>query len=125
MPVLRRPQMTQSRPEGPAWVVDQAWKDEVLARIAANRAAGVQPRSVNQLAKLCGVTSPALSEMLKKPGESSTRVLPQINQVLGMASPSPYTVDQHRAHVMAKWSNLTPEDHEEVRRLVDHLARKG
>lgn len=117
--------MTQTRPEGPAWPVDQAWKDEVLARIAANKAAKVKPASVNQLAALCGVTSPALSEMLKKPGPSNTRLLPQINAILGMAAPTPYTVDQHRAHILAQWPNLTPEDHEVVRQLVDRLARKG
>lgn len=79
---------------------------------------------MRELAVAIHVTPPAVSTMLKKPGTSQTRLMPLINEQLGMGQPELVSVDEARAAVDRDWKKLTPEDRVTVRMLVHSLASK-
>jgi len=106
------------------WVADQAWKDEVRARLEANRVAGKSPRNMRELALAIHTTPPAVSTLLKKAGVSQTRLMPSINEQLGIGRPELVSVDEARASMDRDWKKLTPEERETVRGLVRALAGK-
>jgi lambda repressor-like predicted transcriptional regulator len=100
----------QRRPTGPAWTVDDTWKDDVRV---AMRKKGI---SRADLARQLGV-SPSAITVLFRPETKQTRLKPGIHRILGFVAPesSPAIArDELYVRMMSVWSHLSDAEREHL-----------
>jgi lambda repressor-like predicted transcriptional regulator len=100
----------QRRPSGPAWTVDETWKDDVRA---AMRSKGI---SRADLARQIGV-SPSAITVLFRPETKQTRLKPLIHRALGFVAPesSPAVArDALYIRMMSVWPHLSDAEREHL-----------
>lgn len=106
----------QTRPSGPSWPVDEAWKQGVRADM---RKAGIGP---SELARRIGCSPSALT-VLWRPGTKESRLVPLIHRELGKPAPSTVTSqDEILRRINSRWSSLTKEQRALVDGLVEQLV---
>lgn len=110
------PMPRQTRPSGPSWPVDEAWKKSVKADMEK---AGILPA---EMARRIGCDPSALTN-LWKPKTRESRLVPAIHRELGRPAPSTVTAtDAILRRINARWSSLSEEQRAIVDALVEQLA---
>lgn len=100
----------QRRPTGPAWTVDETWKDDVRAAL---RSKGI---SRADLARQIGV-SPSAITVLFRPETKQTRLKPAIHRVLGFVEPESAPAiqrDELWSRLKSVWSQLSDTEREHL-----------
>ena len=100
----------QKRPSGPAWTVDETWKDDVRV---AMRSKGI---SRADLARQLGV-SPAAITVLFRPETKQTRLKPAIHRILGFVEPEASPAiprDELWTRLKSVWSHLSDAEREHL-----------
>lgn len=108
----------QSRPTGRPWPVDDAWKKDVLAKLAE---AGI---SRAQFARDLGVTPSAITTLFRDVTES-TRLKSKIHKLFGWLPPEPgegVPKDEIYSRLMRGWKKLSKSDQAFVLATVDRLV---
>ncbi len=112
-----RPSMPpQTRPSGPPWPVDEAWKRGVRAEM---QRAGITRA---ELARRIGCKGSALT-VLFRPETKASRLVPLIHRELGRPPPSTVTAsDEILRRINSRWPSLSTEQRALVDSLVDQLV---
>lgn len=106
----------QSRPSGPPYPVDEAWKRGVQADM---KRAGISSAEMARRIKC----SPGALTVLWRPRTRVSRLVPAIHRELGR--PAPTTVTSHDEilrRINARWASLTEEQRAIVDALVEQLV---
>jgi len=110
-----QPMPRQSRPSGPSWPVDDAWKRGVQADM---RKEGI---SSAEMSRRIGCTPGALT-VLWRPETRESRLVPAIHRELGRPPPAmAITADEILRRINARWPSLSKEQRTLVDQLVDQL----
>lgn len=106
----------QTRPSGPSWPVDDAWKRGVLAEMAE---AGI---SRSEMARRVGCKPSALT-VLFGPETIQSRLVPAIHRELSRPAPSIVTAsDEVLRRINRKWPSLSKEQRTLIDQMIDQLV---
>lgn len=105
----------QTRPSGPHWPVDEAWKRGVKADM---KKAGISKAEMARRIKC----DPAALTVLFRAETKESRLVPQIHRELGRPPPTTVTSqDEVLRRINNRWPSLTAEQRALVDGLVEQL----
>jgi AraC-like DNA-binding protein len=104
----------QTRPSGPSWPVDEAWKRQVKLDM---RLADI---SLAEMARRIKCSPSALTVLFREETKES-RLVSGIHRELGRPAPAMQTnTDETLRRINMRWASLTKEQ----RALIDHLVEQ-
>jgi len=113
---------TQRRPVGTFRIATVEWKRKVRAEIER------QGVSRAELARLIKSSSAAVTLLLGRededPVESSSKLVPKINNALRIAERSDEISDPHLRSIASKWGRLTEEERQVIHDAVDVITKR-
>lgn len=112
------PAVSKPHPTGPAWPIDDDWKQMIMERMAE---LGINK---TDLAKKIGVTKQAMTALFA-PKIKQTRLLPLVHKALKLPVPPSPGFSTHNAEsIEANFALLSDADKEIVRNLINSLTSK-
>lgn len=113
--------MTQPRPEGPLWIIDETWLRWARGRMLVLRL------KAPSLGRAIGASGQAVRDLLAGRSPQS-RLLPAINIVLGGDPPLQRTIsveeDALKRRIDKNWSELSDAERKLVGDLVERLVKR-
>lgn len=95
----------QRRPSGPMWLATPEWKHQVSLAMEAAKVTRAE------LARRVDVSDAAITQLFR-PSTKQSRLVPEINRVLGITPPTQSTgeTDGELAELIDIWRQLDPEE---------------